>query len=250
MLKVRVIPCLTIKELRLVKSVQFADHRNIGSYIAAVRVFNTRDVDEMVILDLDGAETGPKSWLLEEITKECFMPLIIGGGIKTLDHIRSVLKIGADKISINTAALHDPSFISQVADTFGRQCVVVSIDAHRSGADDYEVFSRTEAVPTGHSVVAWAKEAEARGAGEIFLTSTDRDGMMNGYDTDLIRMVSQAVSIPVIASGGAGSVNDFVQVVERGGAAAVAAASIFQYTQITPMNIKQQLIKSGIPARL
>ncbi|MBI5728763.1 MAG: imidazole glycerol phosphate synthase subunit HisF [Candidatus Magasanikbacteria bacterium] len=250
MLKVRVIPCLTIKELRLVKSVQFADHRNIGSYIAAVRVFNTRDVDEMIVLDLDGHETGPKPWLLEEITKECFMPLTIGGGIKTLDHISSVLKIGADKISINSAALKDPFFINQAAATFGRQCIVVSIDACRSPAGGYEIFSRTAASPTARSVVVWAREVEARGAGEIMLTSVERDGMMNGYDTDLVRAVTEAVSIPVIASGGAGSVGDFVKVVETSNAAAVAAASVFQYTQVTPMNIKQHLIKSGIPARI
>ena len=200
MLKVRVIPCLTIKDLRLVKSIQFANHRNIGSYIAAVRVFNTRDVDEMIVLDLDGYETGPKLWLLEEITKECFMPLTIGGGIKNIEHIRSVLKIGADKISINTAALNDPSFINRAAETFGRQCIVVS--------------------------------------------------MMNGYDIDLIRAVSEAVSIPVIVSGGAGTINDFVSAIKEGSAAALAAASIFQYTQITPMQIKQNLLKNSIPARI
>lgn len=249
MLKTRVIPVLTVKGQKLVKSVQFANHRNIGSYIAAVRVFNARDVDEMVFLDLDGAEGGIKPWLLAEITKECFMPLSIGGGIRSLEDIRSALKIGADKVVINTAVAERPEFISEAARKFGSQCVVVSIDAKRLGGG-YKVFAGGGKLATGLEAVRWAKEAEQRGAGEILLTSIDADGMMQGYDIPLVRAVSSAVKIPIIASGGAGNLDDCLRVIKDGGASALAAASIFQYTQITPFNIKKHLAKFGIETRI
>lgn len=248
MLKTRVIPALTVKGQKLVKSVQFANHRNIGSYMAAVRVFNARDVDEMVFLDLDGGEGGLKPWLLREITKECFMPLAIGGGIRSLEDIRSVLKIGADKIVINTAALKKPEFISEAAKKFGAQCVVVSIDAKRVGGG-YKVFADGGKFATGLEAVEWAREAERRGAGEILLTSIDRDGMMDGYEIELVKSISGGVKIPVIASGGAGNLDDCLLVIKEGGASALAAASIFQYTQITPMNIKEHLAKFGVETR-
>lgn len=247
MLKTRVIPCLTIKDLRLVKSIQFKEHRNIGSYIAAVRVFNARDVDEMIVLDLDAAKTGIKPWLLEELTKECFMPLTIGGGIKTLEDIRTLLKLGADKVAINTAALERPEFISEAAEKFGNQCIVISIDAKKMN-NHYEVFKNGGTAGTGRKPEEWAKEAEKLGAGEILITSIDEDGRMGGYDLDLIKLITEAVKIPVIACGGAGKPEDFVPAV-KAGASAVAAASIFQYTQITPMNIKEYLSKSGIETR-
>ena len=247
MLKVRVIPCLTIKDLRLVKSIKFGENRNIGSYIAAVRVFNARDVDEMIVLDLDAAKTGIKTWLLEELTKECFMPLTIGGGIKNLEDIRTLLKLGADKVSVNTAALERPELISEAAEKFGNQCVVVSIDAKKVN-DNYEVFKNSGTVGTGRKPEEWAREAEKLGAGEILITSIDKDGKMDGYDLDLIKLIAASVKIPVIASGGAGKPEDFVSAV-KAGASAVAAASLFQYTQITPMNIKEHLFKFGIETR-
>src|SRR3989344_4255283 len=240
MLKTRIIPCLTIKDLRLVKSVQFADHRNIGNYISAVRVFNGRDVDEMIFLDLDARRDGIKKWLLEEVTKECFMPLTLGGGVKDIDDINLLLKIGADKVSINTSAVEDPEFISKAAKMFGNQCIVVSIDAKLKDGE-YEVFVDGGKKGTGMSPAAWAIQAETLGAGEIFLTSIDNDGVMSGYDIDLIKQVSEAVGIPVICSGGAGKKEDFLSAVRNGGASAVAAASIFQYTQTTPKNIKDYL---------
>lgn len=249
MLKTRVIPCLTIKDLRLVKSVQFQEHRNIGSYIGAVRVFNARDVDEMIVLDLDGRSQGIKFWLLEEITKECFMPLTIGGGVRTLEDIRQILKIGADKVSINAEALENPKFIRQAAQVFGRQCIVVSLDVRNIGGR-YGVFSHGGRVYTGRSPVELAQELEELGAGEILLTSIDREGTLTGYDVPLTRLVSEAVRIPVIACGGAGNLDHFVYVLKEGGAHAVAAASIFQYTQITPQNIKNYLAKFGIPVRI
>lgn len=235
--------------MRLVKSVQFEEHRNIGSYIAAVRVFNARDVDEMIVLDLDAAKTGIKPWLLEELTKECFMPLTIGGGIKTLEDIRTLLKLGADKVSINTAVLERPEFISEAAEKFGSQCVVISIDAKKIN-NYYEVFKSGGMIGTGRKPEEWAKEAEKLGAGEILITSIDEDGRMDGYDLDLIKLITEAVKVPVIACGGAGRLEDFVPAVKKAGASAVAAASIFQYTQITPLNIKEHLFKSGIETRI
>src|SRR3989344_1231966 len=168
------------------------------------------------------------------------MPLCVGGGIRALDDIRLALKIGADKIAVNTAAIKRPEFISEAAKKFGSQCVVVSIDAKRV-VGGYEVFADGGRLATGLSAAQWAKEAERRGAGEILLTSIDHDGMMDGYEIELAKSVSEAVKIPVIASGGAGNLDDCLKVVKEGGASALAAASIFQYTQITPLNIKEHL---------
>lgn len=249
MLKIRIIPVLTVKDLRLVKSIQFDNYRNIGSYIAAVRVFNSRDVDEMVFLDLDASINGIKPWLLKEVTKECFMPLTIGGGIKTLDDIRLVLQCGADKVSINTAAVENPEFISRAAEMFGSQCIVISIDAKKFGSR-YEVFKNSGKIAAGREVAEWAKEAENLGAGEILLASIDQDGKMDGYDIQLIKKITKAVNIPVIAAGGAGKLDDFVPAVQGAGVSAVAAASIFQYTQTTPFKIKQYLKENGVETRV
>lgn len=249
MLKTRIIPCLTIKDLRLVKSVRFSEHRNIGSYIAAVRVFNARDVDEMIVLDLDAAASGVKSQLLQDITRECFMPLTVGGGVKTLEDIRLLLRLGADKVSLNTAAAENPALIEQAAGEFGSQCIVVSIDARRTD-DGHEVWVNGGTEATGLSPRAWATEAERRGAGELLLTSIDHDGCMDGYDLELVKSVSSAVSIPVIACGGAGNTKDVLSVIRDGGASAAAAASIFQYTETTPLAIKRYLAENGIDTRI
>src|SRR3989338_1808779 len=248
MLKTRVIQVLTIKGERLVKSVRFENHRNIGSYISAVRVFNARDVDELIFLNLDAGAKGILPRLLKEVTKECFMPVTLGGGVRTLEDVQLLLSCGADKISINTAAFENPGLISLGARRFGNQCIVVSIDAKRVG-NRYEVFARGGKRGTGKDVVAWAKDAQARGAGEILLTSIDNDGAMKGYDIALIKEVSSAVTIPVIASGGAGIATHCVQALQQG-AAAVAAASIFQYTKTTPSLIKEELARFGFPVRI
>ncbi len=249
MLKTRVIPVLTIKDLKLVKSIQFFDHRNIGSYIAAVRVFNLRDVDELIFLDLDAGKTGIKKELLSEITKECFMPLTIGGGVKSLKGIRELLSIGADKVAINSEALRRPDFINEASRQFGSQCVVVSIDAKKIG-DEYFAFGANGSFNSGMRVSDWVVEAERRGAGEILLTSIDKDGTMEGYDVELAKRVADIVRIPVIAAGGAGNLEHFSSVIIGSGVSAAGAASIFQYTQITPMNVKRHLSESGIPVRI
>lgn len=251
MLKTRVIPCLLLKDLKLVKTIRFGEHRNIGSYIAAVTVFNARDVDELVFLDISATDEhrDPLYPLISDVARECFMPLAVGGGVRTMDHIDRLLRVGADKVVLNTAALDDPAFITAGAQRYGAQCIVVSIDAKRSGAG-YEVFRDHGTIPTGMDPVTWARQAEARGAGEIFLTSIDHDGVMNGYDIELTRTVAKAVRIPVIACGGAGTPQHCVDVVRDGCADAVSAASIFQYTQYTPQDIKRALADHGIPARI
>lgn len=248
MLKVRVIPILTVQGLRLVKSVRFAEHRNIGSYIAAVRVFNARDVDELIFLDLDAGKEGIKPWLITEVTKECFMPVTLGGGVRTVADFQRLLSLGADKVAVNSAALEHPSLISEAAHRYGSQCVVVSIDVRRIDGV-FQVFSHGGSGNAGKEAVSWAQEVEALGAGEILLTSIDRDGVMEGYELDLIERVSSAVRIPVIASGGAGTPQHCVEAVAKG-ASAVAVASMFQYLQVTPQTIKQELAKVGIPVRL
>lgn len=251
MLKTRVIPCLLLKDLKLIKTIQFDQHRNIGSYIAAVTVFNSRDVDELVFLDMSATDEHrePLYPLISDVARECFMPLAVGGGVRTVDHIDRLLRVGADKVVLNTSAINDPQFITAGAQRYGAQCIVVSIDAKQT-PQGHEVYAHHGQTPTGKDVVNWAKEVESLGAGEIFLTSIDRDGMMNGYDTHLIKKVATAVRIPVIACGGAGNPEHCVAVVKDGLADAVSAASIFQYTQFTPMDIKQALTAQGIPARL
>lgn len=251
MLKKRVIPCLLLKDSKLVKSIQFGEYRNIGSYIAAVKVFNARDVDELVFLDISATEErrDPLYPLISDVARECFMPLAVGGGIRTLEHISRLLRVGADKVVLNTEALRRPEFISEGAEKYGAQCIVVSIDARKTGSG-YEVFQQNGKIATGLSPVSWAQEAERRGAGEIFLTSIDQDGKMQGYDTELTKRVAQAVNIPVIASGGAGELDHFRHVIQDGHADAVAAASIFQYTQVRPHDIKEYLVQHSIPARL
>ncbi len=247
MLKIRIIPTLTVKAERLVKSVKFENHRNIGSSIAAVRVFNARDVDELVFLDIDARMRGIDTRLLEDVTKECCMPVTLGGGVKTLEDFKKMLAIGADKVAINTVALDDPDLIDAASKRYGAQCVVVSIDVRKINSA-YEVFGCGGKQASGKDPVAWAKEVEKRGAGEILLTSIDNDGVMEGYDLELIKKVSSAVRIPIIASGGAGIPAHCVEAVTAG-ASAVAAASIFQYTQTTPSSIKEALRNAGFPTR-
>lgn len=251
MLKTRVIPCLLLEDLKLIKTIRFSQHRNIGSYIAAVTVFNSRDVDELVFLDMSATDEqrDPIYPLISDVARECFMPLAVGGGVRTIDHIDRLLRVGADKVVLNTAAIDDPDFITTGANRYGAQCIVVSMDV-RKEASGYQVFRNHGTQTTGQNPVEWAKRVEALGAGEIFLTSINHDGVMDGYDIELTRNVAQAVRIPVIACGGAGLPKHCVEVVKDGRADAVAAASIFQYTQYTPLDIKKALVEAGIPARV
>lgn len=252
MLKTRVIPILLFRNWVLVKSIKFETLRNIGIPVQAARVYNSREVDELVFLDITATNEnrGPMLDIIHEVAGHCFMPLTVGGGIKAITDVVNVLKQGADKISINTAAIKRPSFITDAAKLIGSQSVIVSMDIKLNAHNDYEVFSNSGKVPTGLNPVRWAEEAEGLGAGEILLTSIDRDGTMEGYDLELIRRVSEAVNIPVIAAGGAGTLQHFVDCMKIGKASAAAASSIFHYTQITPNNVKQYMRNSGIDVRI
>lgn len=251
MLKIRVIPTMLWKEIGLVKGVGFDSWRRTGTVMPQIKVYNTRCVDELVLLDITATAEGraPDLDLIRDVAPECFIPLTVGGGIRDLDGIRQLLKAGADKVAINTAAYDQPELITQASQRYGSQCVVISIDARRLPDGSYECCSHAGTRPRGRSPAEWAREAARLGAGEILLTSIERDGTMTGYDLDLIKQVTEAVSIPVIASGGAGSYEHLHQAIVTGGASAVAAASIFHFTQQTPLEAKTYLAARGLPVR-
>lgn len=252
MLKVRVLPTLLFKDVGLVKGVAFDSWRRTGSAMQAVKVYNMREVDELVFLDITATkdQRPPDFQQIDDLADECFMPMTVGGGVSTLDDIRGLLAVGADKVAINSAAIGNPELIRQGSAMFGIQCMVVSIDARRSGPNEWEVFSHCGQQPTGKDPVTWAKEAQKLGAGEILLTAIDRDGTMQGYDVELTRQVTAAVSIPVIAAGGAGNYGHMAEVLRSGNASAVAAASMFHFTEQTPLEAKYFLRKQGFPVRL
>ncbi len=250
MLKVRIIPTLLWKGPGLVKGVAFDSWRRVGTVLPAVKVYNLREVDELIILDITaGMENRPPDFeSVAEFSQECFVPLTVGGGITSLSDIKNLLRSGADKVAINTAAFETPDLVDQAAHHFGSQCIVASLDAKAENGR-YYCYSACGTRPTGKEVTHQAKEMEKRGAGEILITSIQQDGAMQGYDLNLIRCVSAAVSIPVIASGGAGCFEDFYQAVHAGGASALAAASMFHFTEQTPLGAKQYLQSKGIMVR-
>lgn len=252
MLKIRVMPTLLFKDTGLVKGEGFDSWRRIGTAMQAIKVFNMREVDELVFLDITATQQGrsPDFATVDELADECFMPMAVGGGIRTIEDVQKLLRVGADKVVINSAAVASPDLITQIANRYGAQCVVVSIDAKRHADGRYEVYTHAATRPTGLDPVDLARRAEMLGAGEIMITSIERDGTMTGYDLELTRKVSDAVSIPVIASGGAGSYEHMAQVLREGQASAVAAASIFQFTQQTPLEAKQYLARQGFQMRL
>lgn len=250
--KIRVLPTLLYKDVGLVKGVGFESWRRIGSAMQAIKVYNLREVDELVFLDITATREGrpPDFALIDELADECFMPLTVGGGVRTLEDVQRLLRVGADKVALNTAAVETPDLIRQIAQRFGSQCVVVSIDARRHQDGTYEVYTRSGTHPTGWDPVGLAQEVESLGAGEILVTSIDRDGTMEGYDLDLIQRVSAAVNIPVIASGGAGNYEHMAQVLSSSKATAVAAASMFHFTHQTPLEAKRYLRDRGFNTRL
>jgi cyclase len=250
MLGVRVIPCLDVKDGRVVKGVRFVDLRDAGDPVEQAKAYNDAGADELMFLDI-AASTEGRGALLDVIARTadvCFMPLSVGGGVRSVDDVRALLLAGADKVSMNTAAVEDPELISRAADAFGAQCVVVAIDA-RAREEGFEVVTYGGRRGTGRDAAEWAAEAQRRGAGEILLTSIDRDGAEQGYDIPLLRAVTQAVSVPVIASGGAGSAAHLVQAVRDGGADAVLAASIFHFGQVTVAQAKAAMADAGLPVR-
>ena len=251
MLAKRIIPCLDVKSGRVVKGTQFLDLKDAGDPVENAKVYDEQGADEIAFLDITASyeERDILIDIVRRTAEEIFIPLTVGGGIRQLADIRKLLKAGADKISINTAAVRDPHFVERASKRFGSQCIVIAIDAKRKG-ESWEVFTHGGRVPTGVDAVFWAKKVEEMGAGEILLTSMDRDGTKDGYDIELTRAIAEAVSIPVIASGGAGTLEHLYRALSDGKADAVLAASIFHYREYTVQDAKEYLKSRGIPVRL
>ncbi len=252
MLKVRIIPTLLYKNYGLVKGIGFDSWRRVGAALQSIMVYSLREVDELIFLDITATleKRSPDFDTIDELADECFMPLTVGGGVQCLDDIYRLLMVGADKVAINSAALLSPGLVSEAAGRFGSQCIIVSIDFKREKNDTLQVYTHAGTKAADISPIEFARQVEGEGAGEILLTSIDRDGTMTGYDLDCIKQVTETVSIPVIASGGAGNAQDIFAAISHGKASAAAAASIFHFTEQTPMEIKQYLRKQGIPVRL
>ena len=250
MLKLRVIPTLLYRDFTLVKGVGFDAQRVVGSPMQAVQVYNLRNVDELCFFDICATSlaSGPNFELIDEIADRCFMPLTVGGGVRTLDDVRGLLSVGADKVALNTALFEEPDMLRTASEKFGAQCMVAVIDTRTNAAGVTTVWSHNASRDTNLDPVVWAQELQRQGAGEILLQSADHDGEMQCYDLATIAKVSVAVSLPVIASGGAGSYDHMVAAVQRG-ADAVAAASMFHFTEQTPMEAKQHLASHGIATR-
>ena len=249
----RIIPCLDVDQGRVVKGVKFVGIRDAGDPAECARVYHQQGADELVFLDIT-ASAEARPILLEVVRKtadEVFLPLTVGGGIRSVENARELLRAGADKVSLNTAAVQRPDLISEVAEAFGCQCVVLAIDARRrTGAPGWEVTTHGGRQSTTLDALAWAREGVQRGAGEILLTSMDADGTKGGYDLELTRTISSAVGVPVIASGGAGSPRHFAEVLgEKGGADAALAASLFHFGELTVPQVKDYLREQGIPVR-
>lgn len=250
MLKVRVIPTLLWKQLGLVKGVGFDSWRRVGSVLPAVKVYNQREVDELILVDIFAHQSNddPDFESIDEFGQDCFIPLTVGGGITRIDQVQRLLRAGADKVSVNTAAYINPKLITEIAMRHGVQSVVASVDV-RNINGVWTCFSHAGQKNTGYEVLAWVRELEDRGAGEILITSIERDGTMTGYDLALVGNVVNSVTIPVIAAGGAGNYQHMVDAVLQAGASAVAAASIFHFTEQTPAGAKSALAAAGVPVR-
>ena len=257
MLKVRVIPCLDVKDGRVVKGVNFVNLRDAGDPVEAASAYDEAGADELCFLDITASHENRDTIfdVVERTAERCFMPLTVGGGVRKLDDVRKLLEAGADKVSINTAAVKDRDFVRAAAEKFGAQCIVVAIDAKRVGGGNgsgprFEIFTHGGREPTGIEATGFAREVVELGAGEILLTSMDRDGTKQGFDLELTRAVADTVSVPVIASGGVGSLQHLVEGVREGHASAVLAASIFHYGECTIGEAKRFMAAAGLPIRL
>jgi cyclase len=251
MLAKRIIPCLDVMNGRVVKGINFVNLRDAGDPVEQAKVYSDERADELVFLDITASHESRDivTGMVRRVADVINIPFTVGGGLRNVDDLRSVLLAGADKTSINSAAVRTPDLIDEGAKRFGSQCIVVAIDAKRSDDGRFEVFISGGRIPTGKEAVAWAKEVEDRGAGEILLTSMDRDGTQDGYDLDLTRQVAEAVSIPVIASGGAGALEHFCQVLTDGKASAALAASLFHFQTYRVSDVKGHLAEHGVPVR-
>lgn len=252
MVSKRIIPCLDVKDGRVVKGVRFVNLRDAGDPVEVAKKYSEEGADEITFLDITASHEKRKTMIdvVERTASEVFVPLTVGGGLRTVEDVRELLLAGADKITINTAAITDPDFVRRASDRFGSQCIVVAIDARRKDGGGWEVFTHGGRNPTGIDAVGWAAKMEDFGAGEILLTSMDRDGTEDGYDLELTRTISETVGIPVIASGGAGRLEHLVEAVEAGRADAVLCASIFHYGKYSINEAKQFLSEKGVLVRL
>ena len=252
MLAKRIIPCLDVKDGNVVKGKNFIGLQEVGDPVEMAAFYDAEGADELVFLDITASVEQRKSMLdvIHRTAGQVFMPMAVGGGISTVQDIRNCLHAGADKISLNTAAVKHPEIITQGAELFGTQCIVLAIDAKRCGENRWEVYINGGRTPTGQDCIEWVKKAVALGAGEILLTSMDADGTKVGYDISLTRAVSEAVNVPVIASGGAGRLEHFYEVLSAGKADAVLAASVFHYKQFTVRQVKEYLWSKGLEVRI
>lgn len=251
MLAKRIIPCLDVHDGRVVKGINFLNLRDAGDPVELAAFYDQEGADELVFLDISASHEGRRTMIdvVRRTAEKVFIPFAVGGGIRSLDDIRNLLTAGADKVSVNSAAVHDPSLITEGARKFGSQCMVVAIDARRSGSS-WQVYINGGRIPTGLDAIEWAREVEKRGAGEILLTSMDKDGTKDGYDLELTALISDQAGIPVIASGGAGNLEHLREAVDQGRADAVLCASIFHYREYTVREAKEYLLNKGVSVRL
>lgn len=252
MLSKRIIPCLDVKNGRVVKGINFVGLKDVGDPVECAKEYNRQGADEIVFLDITATheDRGTIVDVVEKTAKEVFVPLTVGGGIRTIEDFRTLLRAGADKISVNSSAVKAPHLISDAASIFGSQCVVVAIDAKRIEDGSFHVVVNGGRIDTGLDAVMWAKEAQQRGAGEILLTSMDADGTKNGFDIELLNAITAVVTIPVIASGGCGKLVHFSEVFLQSGADAALAASLFHYKELTVRQVKEHLKENNIPVRM
>ncbi|WP_415237238.1 imidazole glycerol phosphate synthase subunit HisF [Sneathiella sp.] len=252
MLKSRVIPCLDVKDGRVVKGVNFVDLIDAGDPVEQARVYDEQGADELCFLDITASSDNRETIydVVSRTAEQCFMPLTVGGGVRTVDDVRKLLLAGADKVSINTAAVHNPEFVREAAQKFGNQCIVVAVDAKQTAPGKFEIFTHGGREPTGIDAVKWAQQMAEYGAGEILLTSMDRDGTREGFNIPLTRAVADAVTIPVIASGGVGTLDHLAEGILEGHATAVLAASIFHFGEHSIQEAKEAMQKAGVAVRL
>ena len=252
MLTVRIIPCLDVKDGRVVKGVNFLDLIDAGDPVEQAKIYDKEGADELTFLDIT-ASSENRDTILDVVSRtaeQCFMPLTVGGGVRSEKDIRNLLLAGADKVSINTAAVQRPLFVQEAANKFGSQCIVVAIDAKRVDNGDFQVFTHGGRIATGINAVEWAKQMVDYGAGEILLTSMDRDGTKKGFDIPLTKLIASSISVPLVASGGVGSIDHFSEGVIEGGASAVLAASVFHFGQVRISDVKANMSGLGLPVRL
>jgi cyclase len=251
MLKARIIPCLDVKDGRTVKGINFVDLVDAGDPVEQAKIYDSQGADELCFLDITASHENRDTIfdVVNRTAEQCFMPLTVGGGVRTVDDIRKLLLAGADKVSINTAAVHRPEFVGEAAEKFGAQCIVVAIDAKATGPGKWEIFTHGGREPTGIDAVEWARRMTDLGAGEILLTSMDRDGTRQGFDIPLTRTIADTVTVPVIASGGVGNLDHLAAGILEGHATAVLAASIFHFGEFTIAEAKAHMAAAGVPIR-